>query len=349
MADTAAASHIRSAIGEGGPMPFDEFMERALYGPGGFFAGDELRSEKAGDFLTSPEVSPWFGRMFGRFVARERARLGEPFRLVEVGAGSGSLLAGLLAECDVEAWAVERSPAARQRLAQVVAPGQVVEEMGDALGRGVVIANELLDNLPMAIAVRRGDGWSEQLVADRGGTLAIVEEPARPAVGEWADQFSGPVEEGDIVEVQLQATRWVAEVLAAIGTGSLVIIDYGATAEELEPRRAKGTLRTYRSHHLGPDPLLEPGATDITADVNFTAVMAAAREAGAAVELHRQDDFLSELGLRDVVSQLRREELDLARSGDELARLKIRSDLTDIGALLNPRGLGDFRIVVARV
>ncbi|MBT8217222.1 MAG: SAM-dependent methyltransferase, partial [Acidimicrobiia bacterium] len=112
---------------------------------------------------------------------------------------------------------------------------------------------------------------------------------------------------------------------------------------------AKGTLRTYRSHHLGPDPLLEPGATDITADVNFTAVMAAAREAGAAVELHRQDDFLSELGLRDVVSQLRREELDLARSGDELARLKIRSDLTDIGALLNPRGLGDFRIVVARV
>jgi SAM-dependent MidA family methyltransferase len=131
--------------------------------------------------------------------------------------------------------------------------------------------------------------------------------------------------------------------------GALVVIDYGATAEELESRRITGTLRTYRSHHLGPDPLYAPGETDITADVNFTALLAVAEAAGASVELHRQDDFLADLGLREVMSSLRHEELELARSGDELARLHARSRRTDAEALLNPRGLGDFRVLVARL
>ena len=108
-----------------------------------------------------------------------------------------------------------------------------------------------------------------------------------------------------MVEAQLAATAWVGDALRRLDRGALLLIDYGGTAEELEPRRTQGTLRTYRSHHLGPDPLLEPGATDVTVDVNFSATVAAAQSAGAAVELHRQDDFLTSLGLRDELRELR--------------------------------------------
>ena len=98
--------------------------------------------------------------------------------------------------------------------------------------------------------------------------------PPRPEVMSGWSRFAGPVEPGGWVEVQLQARAWVETVLSRISAGSLLVIDYGDTAEDLAPRRRDGTLRTYRSHHLGPHPLDEPGATDITADVNFSALVA---------------------------------------------------------------------------
>ena len=152
-----------------------------------------------------------------------------------------------------------------------------------------------------------------------------------------------------MVEVQLEATEWIHAALGHIDRGALAVIDYGGTAEELEPRRTQGTLRTYRSHHLGPDPLLEPGATDVTIDVNFTAMLAAAESVGATAELHRQDDFLSALGLRDQIREFRHRERDLARDGEAMQRLVVRSEATDAETLLHPRGLGDFRVLVAEV
>jgi SAM-dependent MidA family methyltransferase len=150
-----------------------------------------------------------------------------------------------------------------------------------------------------------------------------------------------------MVEVQLQAMAWIEAALSHIERGALVVIDYGGTAEELEPRRTQGTLRTYRSHHLGPDPLLEPGATDVTVDVNFSGMVAAAKSTGALVELHRQDDFLAGLGLRDEVRDLRHRERDLAKAGDAMQRLMVRSEAIDTETLLHPRGLGDFRVMIA--
>jgi SAM-dependent MidA family methyltransferase len=114
------------------------------------------------------------------------------------------------------------------------------------------------------------------------------------------------------------------------------------------PRRRDGTLRTYRAHHLGPHPLDEPGETDITADVNFTALVATAQSAGADVELHRQDDFLAELGLRERLSELRHAELEAARAGEDMERLRLRTLKTEAETLVHPRGLGDFRVLVAR-
>jgi SAM-dependent MidA family methyltransferase len=335
-------------------LPFEEFMRTALYdADAGFFGAGPLRSVKAGDFLTSPEVSPWFGQILGRFVAAERERIGDPdgFAVVDVGAGSGSLLKSLVDEIEgIEAWAVEASPAARAALAGTVRPERIADSLAGlpASLRGVIVANELLDNLPCALAVKMAHGWEERCVGEQGGDLTLVPAPARSAVAAWADSHGGTVPEGGMVEVQLEAAVWLHAALDRLEAGALLVIDYGGTAEELEPRRTRGTLRTYRAHHLGPDPLLEPGATDITVDVNFTALLAAAEQAGTTAELLRQDDFLVGLGLHEELKALRRRELDLAREGDPMERLRLRSERTDAETLLHPRGLGDFRVLVVR-
>lgn len=333
-----------------GPIPFERFMDLALYGSAGFFATATLRSQRSGDFLTSPEVSPLFGEMLAHYVEREIGRIGEPFALVEIAGGSGSLLRPLLATRPVTAWAVEVSPPARQALASLVGAAQVVAEVSEIPDpiRGVVLANEFVDNLPMAMAQLEDAGWRERWVDVEDGALVLVDAPLRPEVEAWLARWAGTTEVGAWVEVQLAAAVWLESMLERLVDGSVVLIDYGDTMENLVPRRRDGTLRTYRAHHLGPHPLDEPGATDITADVNFTALADVARSAGATVEIHRQDDFLAELGLRAELSSLRRRELELAREGDPIERLRVRTRKTEAETLLHPRGLGDFRVLIAR-
>ncbi len=328
-------------------------MEHALYDPeNGFFGSGDLKSVKGGDFLTSPEVSPMFGEAVGRLVEAEIERVGVPFRLVEVAAGSGSLLRPLLAsvDYDIEAWAVEVSPAAQAALAEILPAERVVDSLQEVPSpfRGVIVANELVDNLPMAIAQRVGGEWRERWVGADRGELALIDADARPEVLDWLDRYAGPVPDGGMVEVQMAAAEWLRSAMSMIEAGSIVLFDYGDTTENLLPRRQDGTLRTYRSHHLGPHPLDEPGATDITADVNFTALEAVAVEAGWDAKIWRQDDYLAQLGVRDRISEMRHRELDLARSGDEMERLKVRTLRTEAETLIHPRGLGDFRVLVAR-
>ncbi len=336
-----------------GPMPFEEFQRMSLYHPLGFFGGQTLRSQKAGDFLTSPEVSPLFGETLARFVDRELGNLkgGDMPLLVEVAAGSGSLLRPLLdsLETDVDAWVIEASPAARAALEEIV-PGRVADSLEGVPSpfSGVVLANELLDNLPVAIAVRAGDSWRERWVGLDGDGLALVDAPARPEVAAWAERFGLPCPDAGVVEVQIEAGEWVSQALGLLTSGTLIVIDYGDLTENLAPRRQDGTLRTYKAHHLGPHPLDEPGATDITVDVNFTAMQAAAEEAGATVEIVRQQELLADLGLRARLSDLRQQELEAARAGDTLRQMQLKSRKLEAETLMHPRGLGDFRVLIAR-
>jgi SAM-dependent MidA family methyltransferase len=340
---------ISDEIRSKGPIGFDRFMEIALYDEtAGYYSTGRLRSDQGGDFLTSAEVSPLFGETIARFAAAEHDRIGDPFTLVEVGGGSGSLLRPLLDELDFapRVMAVERSAAARASIAEAVPEVEILDEL--AAVRGVVVANELLDNMPAALVVRRGSGWQERRVTVVDDALELVDRPPRPEVVEWADRYSGPVPEGGQVEVQLAATEWVGNVAGRLEAGALLLFDYGDRAENLEHRRSEGTVRTYRAHHLGPDPLAEPGETDITMDVNFSAMTAAAESSGCEVELLRQDDFLEQWGLRDRQRDLRSQELQAARQGRSMDRLKLRSRFTEAETLLHPRGLGDFRVMAVR-
>ena len=341
-----------------GPMPFETFMDACLHDrEHGFFATGPLRSVKSGDFLTSPEVSTWFGRILGRFAKAERQRIGAAgFDIIDVGAGSGSLLGPLLSGLDAEGtsvWAVDASPAARAALGAGAGAGEWtvgsdLAEVPDGR-RGVIVANELLDNLPVALAVRIQAGWEERHVSSVDGGLVLVAAPARAPVAAWCNAYAGKVPIDGMVEVQLAAGRWLEDALSKLDAGALLVVDYGGTAQELEPRRTRGTLRTYRAHQLGPDPLTAPGETDVTVDVNFTALLGIAGSVSADVELFRQDEFLSSWGLRDEISRLRRQELELARGDDAMARLQVRSELADAETIIHPRGLGDFRVLVVRV
>jgi SAM-dependent MidA family methyltransferase len=148
--------------------------------------------------------------------------------------------------------------------------------------------------------------------------------------------------------VQLAAGVWLRSALDWLETGAIVVVDYGDTSEGLRPRRAAGTIRTYRAHHLGPDPWLEPGATDITMDVDFSALGDVATEAGASVEYSSQAAFLTQWGLRDRLGEIRHAELEAAREGRTMDRLVLRNGVTEAETLLHPRGLGDFRVLVAK-
>ncbi|MGF1616346.1 MAG: class I SAM-dependent methyltransferase [Acidimicrobiia bacterium] len=343
--------HIRTKVLDAGPMPFEEFMALALYHPDGFFGGERLRSEKAGDFLTSPEVSPLFGQTLASYVSAEHRRIGDPFAFYEVGSGSGSLLRPLLEEYEIGAHAIEASPAARRSLEATLPSDRIHDSLQEVPRplRGVVLANELIDNLPMAVAQRVDGRWRERWVGVAGDDLVFVDSEPRPEVAEWLAAYGGDVTDGGWVEVQLHAGDWLVEAIEGLEAGSVVLIDYGDTAEGLLPRRADGTLRTYRAHHLGPHPLADPGKTDITADVNFTALQAVANRAGASTRLVRQDDFLTELGLRDRLTELRYQELEATRAERDREGLALRSIRTGVETLLHPRGLGDFRVLLVTV
>ena len=340
---------IRREIAAKGPIPFERFMELALYGPEGFYSTERLRSTQEGDFLTSPEVSPLFGATLARFSEAEREHIGQPFSVVEVGAGSGSLLGSMPAKLAAEAWAVEVAPSARTALSEVIPSDRIlasIDQLPTPL-KGVVIANELIDNLPMALAQLTDSGWRERWVGAAGEKFVFVDAPVRNEVRRWLERYAGPVEVGGWVECQLAASEWLEGILDRLNAGALLIVDYGELSENLAHRRPEGTLRTYRAHHLGPHPLDEPGATDITADVNFSALIGTAEDAGWQCTLLRQDDFLEEWGLRDRLAELRTQEL-AAAGVDEQLRLELRSQRTAGETLLHERGLGDFRVLITR-
>ncbi|GBE25504.1 hypothetical protein BMS3Bbin02_01791 [bacterium BMS3Bbin02] len=350
---TDLKQRLIARIEDQGPLPFDEYQAMCLYDAeeGFFSAAADVRSSYGGDFVTSPEVTAHFGAAIGRYVKGESIRAGTRSQVVEVGAGSGSLTDAMRSEVTgADFYAVESSEVARRQLRELLGSDRVVESIDElpAAQHRITVANELVDNIPVALVIRADEGWVEQRVGWSGNEFGFVHEIPRPDVEEWVERHTPSVPIGSQVEVQLGAQTWLRELIGLSPAGTAVIIDYGGTTEELETRRTTGTLRTYRGHHLGPHPFLDPGRSDITVDVDFSALLDEAAGLGAEAELLRQDDFLSSLGLRDVVSGLRRTELALAREGDVMGQMRVRSERVDVETVLHPRGLGDFRVLIVR-
>ncbi|MDQ3351110.1 MAG: SAM-dependent methyltransferase [Actinomycetota bacterium] len=345
------ADEIRAAIAAApsGAIPFERYMELALYGEHGFYTrpgpGGAGRRR---DFLTSPEVGPLFGAVFARVLDGHWEQLGrpDPFVVVDAGAGPGTLArtilaAGPLCRDAMRYLTVEPSASQREAHPDGVTPLASLEEVSQAsrAGRapvGVVIANELLDNLPFALAVFDG-AWREAHVTTTDGGATFVEVLSTPfdPVPRALPRVAG---HGARAPLQRRAAASVATARDTVSAGSVYVIDYArpstADAAELDWRE---WLRTYRRHGRGGHYLASPGEVDITADVMLD-------QLPPADEVATQADFLARWGIDELVEDGRRA-WDAGAAAPTLDVLQMRSRVAESEALLEPSGLGGFTVL----
>jgi SAM-dependent MidA family methyltransferase len=307
---------------------FARFMERALTEPGlGYYATSELRPTRGGDFLTAPELHPFFGRCLGRLVsAAWEASASVPFRVLEYGGGRGTLREDATAGLGFHVtWNRADLPNRSD---------------DDGAPADLVMANEFLDALPVHRMVQEDELREAWVSWEEGWFSEVLGVPSTPALADHLRQDGVQLRAGQRAEICLQAQRWLAEVAVRLVPGGVVlVIDYGHDAAELYgPRRMAGTLLTYRGHEVGDDPFDAVGHTDLTAHVDITALERAAHRAGLVlIGSTTQGPFLSRLGLGEMLAELGR------RPGtDPRAYMEARAS---VARLLDPRQLGGFRVL----
>ncbi|MEZ2406744.1 class I SAM-dependent methyltransferase [Bosea sp. RCC_152_1] len=341
---TTLKAELIRLIRDEGPLPISRFMALALGHPrhGYYMTRDPFGQE--GDFTTAPEISQMFGELIGLWSAHLWQAMGAParFRLVELGPGRGTLMADVLRATRIvpgfhaalSVHLVETSPVLRAKQAATLSGTEPVwhDAVATALdGPAIVLANELLDALPLDQFVMTAEGWHERLVGlDDHGGLAF----GLALVGEDSLKIAAPA--GSVFEQPFAALDVVAEVarhLANAGGGAL-FIDYGSMHSGLGD-----TLQAMKRHAF-VDPLAEPGEADLTVHVDFERMGQAALKAGAA--LHgpaSQRDFLLALGLAQRAQTL-------SQKADTAQRQAI-SDAFDRLIAPGEAGMGDLFKVVA--
>lgn len=336
-------------------------MESALYAePDGFYASGGGAGRRTGDFLTSVEVGPLFGRLVARLADRCWEELGRPadFTLVDAGAGRGTLARSVLAAhpacAEVLRYVlVERSAALRGAHEELIdrPPGPCARleshaDLPEAPISGVIIANELLDNLPCRLLERTADGWSEVFVAANpagGGALSETLLPVSPEEQAMAGALAPGAPLGGRIPLASTAVEWVGHALAQLRGGSLVVVDYTDTSASLAARPHREWVRTYRAGVRGHEPLLDAGQCDITVEVPLDQILAA--QPGA--EVCDQATFLRSLGIEELAAEGRALWHERAAIGD-LAALEARSRVHEAEALCEAAGLGAFTVAVWR-
>jgi SAM-dependent MidA family methyltransferase len=332
----SASDEVRAAIvAAGGAIRFDEFMRIALYGEHGFYVGSG-QAGRRGDFITSPEVGPLFGVVLARWIESEWRRVGEPddFTIIECGAGPGTLARAVLAAAP--RWrdhyvAVEVS--ARQRSQHPNGVLSVPDLPAIAAMAGVVIANELLDNLPFRLAVFDG-GWREVTVSlGRGSEFEEHTTAADPAWG-WLPPRAT---HGARLPIQDHAAAWVTNARRSLRLGSVIVFDYCTpSTASLAGQPWREWLRTYRAHGRGHHYLREPGTQDITSQVCLV-------QLPQPLAVESQADFLRRWGFGELVDIGHRAWAAAAAQPD-VAAMTMRSRTREAEALLDPLGLGAFSV-----
>jgi SAM-dependent MidA family methyltransferase len=319
----AVAALIRTELAAaGGWLSFERFMELALYAPGlGYYSAGSWKLGSGGDFVTAPEVSELFGRCVAAQCAQVLRATGG--QILELGAGTGALAAAILTALDAEGVLPERYAilevsgdlAARQRARlERLAPhlrARVawLEQLPQTPLRGVVLANEVADALPVRRFGLRGGTVQELGVAlSVSGALHTAEGPPDTALAEaCAALFGTPprsLPEGYTSEVNLRIAPWIATLAGCLERGVVLLFDYGLPRSHYyHAQRVAGTLRCHFRQRAHDDPFINLGVQDITAWVDFTRVAEAATLAGLEVSgFATQAAFLLALGLERIVA-----------------------------------------------
>ena len=368
---------VARRVQRGGPVPFSTYVDEALSGADGFFTTGGGAGRR-GDFLTSPEVGALFGAVVARALDAEWDRLGrpDPFVVVEGGAGRAVLAATVLASAPACAPAlrylcVERSPALRRAAHQLLtveppanvlaavadddedderpAPragagsGPVVTVLDDLPAvrfRGVVLANELLDNLPFDLVERTGSGWDEVRVGLAEDGLVEVLVAASPDLCGEATDLAPDAATGARIPIQRTARAWLGRALGLLASGRVVLIDYADDTPSLAARPWQEWLRTYRGHRRAGHPLEAPGTADITCEVAVDQLAVLRRPDSDRA----QAEWLDAHGMGPVVEAAKQAWRAGAHVGD-LSALAARSRVGEADALSDPAGLGAFRVL----
>ena len=301
----------------GGCLGFDHYMEMALYGPGlGYYTAGRRKFGQEGDFITAPEISPLFARCIAHAL-RPVLRVCDAPVVVEFGAGSGKLACELLRALQAldalpERYLImELSPELRARQQALVREQlhglservEWLDRLPQAGIEGAVVANELLDAMPVHRFRMAESGLEEQCVACEGGELRAGWMPARRPLQEAVDRLGLELPSGYISEINLRLQPWIGELGRLISRGAALLVDYGYERRDYySPDRNSGTLLCHYRHHANTDPLYLPGMQDITAHVDFTAVAEAADSAGLAVSGYTsQAAFLLGCGIEQML------------------------------------------------
>lgn len=369
------ADRIRDEItGRGGWISFAQFMEMALYEPGlGYYSAGARKLGAGGDFVTAPEVAPVFSRCLAAQCAEILRSLGGG-DVLEFGAGSGAMAAEMLAELarlgalpdryrilDVSADLRARQRDTLERsVPQLVGRVEWLDRLPDAPMTGVIVANEVLDAMPVERFVLRGGevnalgvtwhfgrfDWSE--VRARAPLRELVAGVRRDLGVEWPEGYTSEINTG--------LAPWLASVARVLGRGAALFVDYGLPRRDYyAPERCDGTLLCHFRHRFHADPFVRLGLQDITAWVDFTAVAEAATAAGLDVAGYTtQAHFLIGNGIAGYVANvadldlvqrvnLSRQTMVLTLPGEMGERFKVIALARDCGAPLAGFAVRDLR------
>ena len=342
------ADRLRARIRIEGPIPFAAFMEEALYGEGGYYNRPDPPIGEAGDFVTGASFSPLFGRATARLLRRLDRVLGRPAELFEAGYGTGAHLGNVLAAFPGE----DRRVLAWDRVARPAPAGVERKERLDDVEpvEGLVFSYELFDALPVHRLIGRDGGGVGELWVDldaEGGFLwkeADLSDPALP------DLLAGSrLEPGQIADLAPGWVPFYREITRRLGRGLLVTCDYGFERERLLDVRIRrhGTLACFSRQRVHRNPFVLVGEQDLTAHVDFTALIQAGEEAGlTTVALTRQALWLTACGLFDDLQEATPEArqeamalLDGEGMGEDI-RVLVQAKGIDPGEVLDLRMLG---------
>jgi SAM-dependent MidA family methyltransferase len=348
-------------------------MRMALYEPGyGYYVTGPAKMGWEGDYYTSTDVSALFAHCMGRQLIQMWEQLGQPqpFCVLEQGAGRGDLAH------QVRSWAAQEAPAFEAALIYHTAD---LHSGKDALNPHsmstphssfhphVILANELVDAFPVHVVEKQAETLYEIYVDIREGRLSeILKEVSNEVVASYLDSYKIPwrtYEDGWRAEINLDARHWIEQAAQLLvgpnpkrkRRGFLLTIDYGDTARKLyTPYRRHGTLASYFRHQFTEQPLARPGEQDLTAHVNFTALMQTGRQHGLRLAtLTTQRQWLTDLKIYEELERVRQDEfsiLDDARASDEgqIALLKWYNLRQGVMALTARGGMGDFKVLVLK-
>jgi SAM-dependent MidA family methyltransferase len=302
---------------------FDRYMDLALYAPGlGYYTAGTRKigdSHAGGDFVTAPEISPLFGKALAAQMAQVLTHLGDERggHILEFGAGTGRLAHAILealAQRGVSVASyqiVEVSADLRERQRELLAGWPVTWLDSPPLAfEGVILANEVLDVMPVRLFSKRGHGFHERGVTVDRDQFRFEERPADGillAAAAGIEAEAGPFDDGYVSEIGLVARAWTAQLATVLARGVALLIDYGFPSREYyHPQRRMGTIMCHYRHRAHADPFWLPGLNDITAHVDWTALAHAAHEAGLDVLGYAaQSRFLLNCGLLELLAACR--------------------------------------------